>query len=145
MMSEQLPQHHREKLIEVAENLADIQMGLHYAIEIGRPSNKRTLDIAPDGLAKRLREAADRLDGLARQRCHSKETEMPRQKLVEDLLRAADNTERLTACAAIVEDIPLPMRAGITDRLMQLTCLIRLLARQLDPTGEKTANVPVDA
>lgn len=144
-MSEQLPQPQREKLIEVVENLADIQMGLHYAIEIGWPRNRRTLDIAPKGLAKQLREVADRLDGLARQRDHSKETEMPHQDLVEDLLRAADNAERLTARAAEVEDIPLPMRAGITDRLMQLTCLIRLLARQLDGLGEKTANIPVDA
>ena len=144
-MSERLPQPHREKLIEVADNLADIQVGLYCAIEIGPPRNKRTLDIAPDSLAKRLREAADRLDGLARKRQHSKETEMPHQELIEDLLRAADNTERLTARAAGVEDIPLPMRAGITDRLLQLTCLIRLYARQLDGLGAKTANVRVDA
>ena len=69
---------------------------------------------------------------------------MSHQEFVEDLLRAADNTERLTARAAEVEDIPLPMRAGITDRLMQLTCLIRLLAHQLDGLGEKTFNVPMD-
>ena len=70
---------------------------------------------------------------------------MSHQDLVEDLLRAADNTEELTAHAAVVEGIPLPMRAGITDRLMQLTCLIRLLARMIDHGGKQTINVPVDA
>ena len=69
---------------------------------------------------------------------------MPHQELVEDLLHVADNTEQLTARAMEVEDVPLPIRAGIADRLMQLTGLIRLLARQLDSTGEKTANIPVD-
>lgn len=144
-MSQQLAPPQFEKLMEVADNLADIQQGLNYAIEIGRPRNKRTLDVTPEGLARRLREAADRLDGLARQRKHSEETEVPHEDLVEDLLRVADSAEQLTAHATQVEDIPLPMRADITDRLIQFTCFIRLLARQLDGLGQKTANVPVDA
>ena len=69
-MSQTLPQPLRETLIEVEERRAHIQRGFYYAIEIGQARSKTTLNIAPDILAKRLRDAADRLDGLARQRCH---------------------------------------------------------------------------
>ena len=142
ILSQQLPVPQREKLIEVLENLADVQQGLYYAIEFGRPRNKRTLDVTPNGLAKRLRKVADRLDGLARQQNYSEESEISHQGLVEDLLRAADNTEQLLARAAEVENIPLPVRAVITEHLIQNSHLIRLLARQIDHDGEGTANTP---
>jgi len=134
----------REHVAEVADNLADVLTALPSIGEIDRP-RKKTLEIIPEGLAKRLRTMADRLDKTAGKRARPKEVCMSAETLVERLLQTADNAERLAAHAAKVEDIPLPIRAGITDRLIQLTCLIRLLARQIDHEGKKTANVPVDA
>jgi hypothetical protein len=66
------------------------------------------------------------------------------QALVEELLRVAEDADRLSDEAAKIEHIPLPIRASITDRVAQLSYYIRLLARQVDVHGEKTMNVRVD-
>ena len=67
--------------------------------------------------------------------------------LVEELLQVADRAEFVTAQVDKAEDLPLPMRAGIADRLLQLTSLLRLLAKELErPIGtDKTFNLPISA
>ncbi|MFB3922019.1 MAG: hypothetical protein ACE145_09870 [Terriglobia bacterium] len=72
---------------------------------------------------------------------------MTTQKLVDELLLLADRTEVLSGHVVELRDSPLAMRVGITDRLIQLTCLLRLAAKEIErPLGtEKSFNVPIDA
>jgi hypothetical protein len=74
------------------------------------------------------------------------ERRMRSTQLIEELLQVADKAELLTAQVARAEDLPSPMRAGISDRLLQLTSLLRLTAAEIEhPLGtDKTLNVLVD-
>ncbi len=67
--------------------------------------------------------------------------------LVEELLHVADKAELLTAEVTKTEGLPLPMRAGISDRLLQLISLLRLTAAEIDRSlgTHKTFNVPIDS
>ena len=144
-MAEQLPPAQRDSLIEVADNLADIQSGIHYVIELGQRRNKETLSVSPVDPAQKHRSVANRLEAIGRHPIPPGEPQVAHEDLIEGLLQVADNAEQLTAQAAKIEDIPLPMRAGITDRLVQVTCLLRLLAHEVDNDGLRRANIPMDA
>jgi len=68
-------------------------------------------------------------------------------QLVEELLQVADNAELLIPEVAETDNLPLPLRAGLSDRLLQLVSLLRLSAKEIErPLGaDKTFNLPVDA
>lgn len=97
------------------------------------------------GLSRRLHRLADRLK--QDQTTDNKDWRMRSTQLVEELLQVADKAELLIAQVTEAEELPLPMQAGISDRLLQLTSLLRVNAAEIErPLGtDKTHNVPIDA
>ena len=135
----------RTALEEVADALGDAQMSLAGVIEYGGRLDGAARRARLASVSRHLRRLADRLE--REQTTGKRERRMRSLQLVEELLQIADKAEFLTAQVTQTEDLPLPMRAGISDRLLQLTSLLRLTAAEIErPLGtDKTLNVPVDA
>jgi len=120
-------------------------MNLAGVIEYGGGLDRNVRRTRLTELSRRLRRLADRLDEDETTR--NKDREMRSLHVVEELLQVADKAELLTSQIARQEDLPLPIRAGITDRALQLTSLLRLLAAEIErPMGtDKTFNLPTSA
>ena len=118
-------------------------MSLAGVIEYGGGLDRNVRRTKLTELSRRLRRLADRLDKDETTR--NKDREMRSLHVVEELLQVADKAELLTSQIARQEDLPLPIRAGITDRALQLASLLRLLAAEIErPMGtDKAFNLPI--
>ena len=135
----------RQTLETVADALGDAQISLAGVIEYGGGLDRNVRRTRLTELSRRLRRLADRLDEDETTR--NKDREMRSLHVVEELLQVADKAELLTSQIARQEDLPLPIGAGITDRALQLTSLLRLLAAEIERSmsTDKTFNLPISA
>jgi hypothetical protein len=132
-------------LEEIADALGDAQMSLAAVIELGGGLEDAARRARVAMVSRRLRRLAERLEpGQSKK---DQERPMRPPQLVEELLQVADNAELLIPEVAETDNLPLPLRAGLSDRLLQLVSLLRLSAKEIErPLGaDKTFNLPVDA
>ena len=125
-----------------ADEMADVQQALMYVLF---KRERQTLDAGRErewlgGLALRLRTIANRCDPS--QRNPNKEIPMNGSSLSNDLRNLAQNASKIMGRVAVAPSLPEPLRAGITDRVLQLSSLLDLLAHQIDVSNSE--QLPAD-